>query len=173
MDLVDLLLQSDVGASCSRCCLHTGRVSVPRHLFIFAFVFFSNLLADGSFLVTHTKNIGTSLCQLLQTSLNSRAWGIDCLLIDLILDLSVSLLNPTRIQQSNSHVLLNFGSWNLLTSKWRDKQLVRSWWPCHLNSLFRIVTLLNHHFIRCWRQWWWLLHFTRWHGSRRSLLSSA
>lgn len=87
------------------------------------YLLLSDLLTDGRFL--HTKDIGTSLGQLLQAALDVQAGSVH-LLLDLTLsDVAVSLLQPAGVQQADSHVLLHLTGWDLLTRDGGDEVLVR------------------------------------------------
>lgn len=73
VDLMNLFLQRDIGASCSRGRFDARRVSVPSDFVVFFLIFLADLFTDRSFLVTNTENIGTSFRELLQTRLYRRS----------------------------------------------------------------------------------------------------
>lgn len=97
--------------------------SRPLHLLFRLLDFFlADLFTDGRLL--HTEDIGTSFSQLLQAALDIQAGRVDLVFGLPVSDAAVPLLQPARIQQANSHVLLHLAGWDLLASDWRDEVLV-------------------------------------------------
>lgn len=88
-----------------------------RHLLLWLLDFFlADLFTDGRLL--HTEDIGTPLSQLLQAALDIQARGVDLVFGLPVSDAAVPLLQPARIQQANTHVLLHLAGWDLLAGDW-------------------------------------------------------
>lgn len=54
-------------------------------------------------------------------------WGIDLVIALLFTDRPIALLQPSRIQQTNSHVFLHFTGRNFLPSDGGNEILIWSW----------------------------------------------
>lgn len=54
-------------------------------------------------------------------------WSIDLIITLLFTDGSITLLQPSRIQETNSHVFLHFTGRNFLSSDRGNKILIWSW----------------------------------------------
>jgi hypothetical protein len=125
MNLVNLFLERDVGTGGSRRGLDARSVSVPGDLVVLLLVLLADLLTNGRLLVTDTEYVGTALGQLLEAGLDGGARREHRLLGELV-QMLVALLDPARIQQPDTHVLLHFARRDPLTRDRRDEVLVRS-----------------------------------------------